>query len=171
MNPIISIIVLTYNNFEKIEDTFYSILNQNFNNYEIIVSDDGSRTFDEECIGKFSAMAEMKHISFTCRKSQVNQGTVKNINQALKLVRGDYVAFLCPGDFYADSNVLEDFVNRLRNNQSLIVTGKMNYVDCLYKEKAVIKPNKKQCGILMRKNKWEILGRIANGHFIPAPST
>lgn len=171
MKPIISVIVLTYNNFGKIEDTFYSIINQAGCNYEIIVSDDGSEILDEEKIKKFSYLAAKRQIPFYYRRNEQNQGTVKNINQALELVHGSYLAFLCPGDFYIDSGVLSDVVSRFEENSYLIVTSKMVFVDCLYDERPVIKPNEKQCELLRRGDKWEILGKIANGHFIPAPAT
>ena len=42
----VSVIVLTYNNFKNIEENLKSISDQDFDDYEVIISDDGSENFD-----------------------------------------------------------------------------------------------------------------------------
>ena len=41
-NPLVSVIVPTYNRSHSILQTIYSIINQSYKNYEIIVVNDGS---------------------------------------------------------------------------------------------------------------------------------
>ena len=39
---LVSVIILTYNQFDSVEKTIVNILNQSFDNFELIISDDNS---------------------------------------------------------------------------------------------------------------------------------
>ena len=51
--PLISVITLTYRNFDNIYDTINSVMSQNYGNFEYIISDDGSDNFPMQEISSF----------------------------------------------------------------------------------------------------------------------
>jgi len=50
--PIVTVKILTYNNFDYLEQTIESVFSQDYPNIELIVSDDGSLNYDLEYIEK-----------------------------------------------------------------------------------------------------------------------
>ena len=105
MEKKISIILLTYNSsLYKTFLTIESILRQNFDDFELIVSDDGSlqNNYDEiENFFKYMGVSTYKFVN-----NSVNQGTVKNFLSALKVAEGKYIRGMSPGDlFYTDKSL------------------------------------------------------------------
>jgi glycosyltransferase involved in cell wall biosynthesis len=105
------VIVVNYNHGSYIRAAIESILNQTFNNFEIIVVDDGSqdnsRTIIKEII-KQSA----KKIRFLCHEDNQNLGISKTYKLALSKAKGKYIAFLEADDQW-DKNYLQTKVEIL----------------------------------------------------------
>lgn len=99
MNIRFSIIVVCYNAGEKLADTVNSILEQTYQEYEIIVKDGGS-TDDS-----LSKLPEDKRIYVTSGK---DAGIYDAMNQAIGLAKGEYYLFLNCGDSFFHNKVLED---------------------------------------------------------------
>jgi glycosyltransferase involved in cell wall biosynthesis len=88
--PLVSVIIPTFNCGRYVEDAVVSVLNQTYRRYEIIVVDDGS-TDDTAC--RLKSYKDRVHVV-----TQENQGSSKARNVGLGLSRGDYVAFLDADD-------------------------------------------------------------------------
>lgn len=90
INPLVSIIVITYNQKELLKDCIDSIINQDYEDIEIIISDDCSTD------GSFKYNSEKykdnKRIKFT--KTKVNVDITGNCNNGLRYVKGKYVVFI-----------------------------------------------------------------------------
>lgn len=118
----VSVIVLTYNPIlSKLERTLKSVLHQNELNYEIIVSDDGSRQDYQNEIRDI--IKDAGFINYTYNKNQKNLGTVHNIISALSVVRGKYVYLLSPGDLLYDDNVLYELYEFAESKSAKICFG------------------------------------------------
>ena len=100
----ISVIVLTYRKFDNLENNLKSIMEQDFDNYEVILCDDGSPEFDEAKINDCGKGIE----NLTVIHSEKNLGTVKNYNKAVKAAQGTYIVPLSQDDVYCDRNALKD---------------------------------------------------------------
>ena len=110
-----SIILLTYNvDMDEVKLTLKSILEQKFTDYEIVVSDDGSKEnhFDE-IVGYFKKYNFDRYIMVP---HEENQGTVKNIISALEHCSGEYIRDFGPGDLFYDENSLGNLDRFLRKN-------------------------------------------------------
>jgi len=125
-----SLIILTYNSdYEKIILTIKSILEQDFPEYEIIISDDGSRIdFFEELRGFFTKKA---FNNYKMIKNKQNLGIVNNFLKALKQSKGKYIKGLAPADLLYNNDSLSKMYNYLAINNSKYAFGRMKsyYID------------------------------------------
>lgn len=86
--PVVSILVASYNSASFIEQTVNSCLNQQFDNYEIIISDDNSTDNTWSIIEKFNSPKLRKY-----RQVQ-NLGEYTNRNFLIKEALGDFIIFI-----------------------------------------------------------------------------
>jgi len=93
--PKVSICIPSYNCGAFIGKTIQSVLNQTYQDFEIIVVDDCSTDNSEEVIKSFKD----PRIRFS--KNEKNLGMVPNTNKALKLAKGEFVGILHSDDCYA----------------------------------------------------------------------
>lgn len=91
--PEVSIIIPAYNSAAFIGEALQSVLNQDFNDYEVIVVDDGSTDETAEVVAKFS-----DHRILYIYQS--NEGSASARNHGLRLARGDLIAFLDADDIW-----------------------------------------------------------------------
>ena len=108
-HPLITVYLANYNYAEYLERSINSVLKQTFNNYELLIIDDGSTDHSREIIKKF------ENISNVFVVFQRNSGLVKTNNVALKLSRGKYIMRL-DADDYLDSHALEIMASELENH-------------------------------------------------------
>lgn len=88
--PLVSVIIPTFNCGRYIEDAVESVLNQTCRPFEIIVVDDGSTDDTGLKLKKYNNRVRVV--------TQKNQGSSKARNVGLELSRGEYVAFLDADD-------------------------------------------------------------------------
>lgn len=90
---LVSIIMPTYNCGRFIEETIASIQNQTYENWEIEIVDDCSTDNTKEIVEILAAKDSRIH--YTCL--DVNSGAAVARTEAMKLARGEYMAF-CDSD-------------------------------------------------------------------------
>ncbi len=90
----ISVIIPAYNAEDFLEDTLTSVLAQTFDDFEVIVINDGSTDTTWDIIERYQGMYPEIIRAF----SQENQGQSATRNHALKYVKGDYIAFVDADD-------------------------------------------------------------------------
>ncbi len=117
----ISVVIPCYNNFGYIYETLESVLYQDYPSVEIVVTDDGSIAFPDFDIRSFiqERLGEKK---YTILHSEHNCGTVRNLNKALKHLKGDYILFLAADDALFDNHVLSRYIEYLDNEAEVFVT-------------------------------------------------
>ena len=106
LNPKISIIIPVYNKEKYIMRVLRSIQNQNFENIEIIFSDDSSKDNSIQLIEKYQK--EDGRIKLV--KHESNVGTLINRNDAAKKAKGEYLLFID-----CDDLLLDDILNTTFN--------------------------------------------------------
>ena len=79
-------IINTYNGEDVIEETIYSILNQSYHDFEIIVVDDCSQ---DHTVGKVRKISDPRIRVFINEK---NRGAAYSIQKGMVKARGDYIA-------------------------------------------------------------------------------
>lgn len=120
----ISIIIPAYNAGRYLAETLDSVLKQTFQNFEVIIIDDGSLD------NTYSIMEEYKNKSnkiFIFQ--QENQGQSATRNNAMKLVTGEYVMFLDADDILVD-DCLERLFTQIEKDQSdICICGYEKFYD------------------------------------------
>ena len=119
-----SIIVPVYNVEKYIRKCLESIYNQTYNNYEVIIVNDGSKDNSELIIDEYIK----KDNRFKCY-SKSNGGLSDARNYGLKYVTGDYILFV-DSDDYIDTNLLKELSNHTKYD---MIKFKTNIVDFNYK--------------------------------------
>ena len=102
----VSVIVPVFNSSQYIGATLDSIINQNFDGFEIIVVDDGSSDNSLEIINEKLNAADIPNTVF----HQENQGVSAARNKGIELSKGDYLVFV-DADDYITPNHLEQLYN------------------------------------------------------------
>ncbi|WP_241908319.1 glycosyltransferase family 2 protein [Vibrio breoganii] len=106
----ISIITATFNSAKEIEDTYQSICNQTFTDWEWLVTDDFSSDSTVEILKKI----EEKDSRVKVYSSHFNSGAAVARNNSISRAQGKYIAFLdsddiwVPDKLYFQYNYMED---------------------------------------------------------------
>lgn len=108
---LISIIIPSYNHSKYITSTINSVIDQTYENFELIIIDDGSTDGSQEII---PTIRDPRIEYF----SQKNLGAHKTINRGLQLAKGKYITILNSDDIYHPQR-LEKCVKFLENNQNI----------------------------------------------------
>lgn len=122
----ISVILVTYNcNWESLRITLLSILKQKKVSKQIIIADDGSEyTFDVK-IQKL--MEKYSFENYSILNASTNRGTVLNIANAMKYVKGKYTKTIAPGDFLFDETTLYYWTKFMATNDVAVSFGDAVY--------------------------------------------
>jgi len=121
--PLVSVVVSCYNHENYIKESLLSVLNQSYQNIELIVFDDGSVDNSADIIESLSK----EHGFFFQR--QENIGFTPTLNKAIKLCKGKYIAFLGSDDLFFEDKI-EKQVHFLEDRPDFAVCGgNMVFID------------------------------------------
>ena len=102
-NPLVSVILPTYNREERVLFAINSVLNQTYSNFELIIIDDGSNDKTSEVLQSLND----ERIKLILNNQ--NEGVSRSRNYGLNEAKGKYVAYL-DSDNEWDSNYLSAMV-------------------------------------------------------------
>ena len=118
----VSIITITFNSAETIEDTIQSVLSQDYPNIEYILVDGASKDGTLEIIERYRN-------SISTVISERDNGIYDAMNKGVALATGDVIGILNSDDFYADSTVISDIVKTMQRAASDACYADLVYVD------------------------------------------
>jgi glycosyltransferase involved in cell wall biosynthesis len=116
-NPLVSVIIPTYNNAALIEETINSVRAQTYQNLEIIVVDDGSTDKTAEVVTKLVKTDARVHYE---KIENSFSPTARNIG--FSLAQGEYVAVIDSDDLWP-ANKIEIQLEALKESPDAIVIG------------------------------------------------
>ena len=130
MPRIFSIIIPIHNKESHIENTLKSVLSQTFEDFEVIIVNDGSTDSSMDIVSAYKD----KRIQIINKK---NEGVSTARNLGIKKAKGDFIAFLDADDIWYP-NHLEDLKNLIERfpNCSLYCTA----YETSYYGKKIVKP-------------------------------
>ena len=119
---LVSIITPTYNCAKFIGATIESVLNQTYQNFEMIIVDDASKDNTEEVVKSFKDK-RIKYIRLS-----KNSGPAVARNRAMEEARGKYMAFLDSDDLWKREK-LEKQINFIKKNKYKIICSDYEQID------------------------------------------
>lgn len=116
----VSVIIPVYNSEKYISKCLDSVLNQTYQNVEIIVINDGSKDNSIKILKEYEK--KYKNIILIDKK---NEGVSKTRNLGIKTATGDYIMFIDNDDFI-DEDYIETY---MKNSDYDIVIGSYKRID------------------------------------------
>lgn len=121
--PLVSICIPSYNSSDFIKESIESVLNQSYENIEVIVTDDCSKDNTVEIV------KSIKDDRIRLYVNETNKGLTGNWNESVSYAKGKYIKLLC-----ADDNILESCIEReveaFENNSTVsIVISDSNIIN------------------------------------------
>jgi GT2 family glycosyltransferase len=168
--PLVSIIVLTYNKFSNINENLESIFSQDYENIELIISDDCSTNFPYERVKEKTRNRPPNVKNIIIRNNNENIGIVKNYNTAIKASSGKYIIPLSIDDIFYKNDVVSSIVQFFQKENLLIITGLRNVFTEDMTESLYILPCDEDIDILI-KSPLETYKRLCINNFISGSCT
>ena len=109
MEELVSIITPSYNTARFIGETIQSVINQTYQNWEMLIVDDCSKDNTKEIVESFKD----KRIKFF--SNEKNSGAAISRNTALRKAKGKWIAFLDSDDLWEPTK-LEEQIGFMKNN-------------------------------------------------------
>lgn len=120
--PKVSVIIPLYNHEHYVREAVCSVLGQTFEDFELIIINDGSTDKSEEVLRGISD----KRIKYLC---QDNRGAANTINRGVQLARGGFISILNSDDMY-DTRRLEECLRILEKDSSIsAVFSHLEFID------------------------------------------
>lgn len=122
----VSIVTVTFNCENVVEETIQSVVNQTYPNIEYILIDGGSEDETVTKIRKYEAQ-------IMYWESKPDKGIFDAMNKSLKYVTGDYVIFMNAGDRFVNNHIISDIFTERSYGANMIygdiyVQNEMGYL-------------------------------------------
>lgn len=115
--PLVSIVITSYNREAWIGKAIQSALNQDYANFEIIISDNASTDNSDEIIKAFS-----KDPRIVYSRNEHNIGLVGNFNKAFfEIATGDYILHVSSDDYLIDNNFVSLAVKTFLDYENVVL--------------------------------------------------
>jgi glycosyltransferase involved in cell wall biosynthesis len=115
-NPLVTLLLVSYNQEAYIREALDGINRQDYNNIELIISDDCSSDTTWDIINSYFFTKKFKKIK-KIRQAK-NNGLVSHLNKLRHLISGDLI-FFAAGDDISESSRVSDVVNYWRRKGSI----------------------------------------------------
>lgn len=126
--PLVSYCIITYNQEHCIREALYSAISQDYENMEIIVSDDNSKDNTYDVIQNF-----VKHydgrFNIILNRNPKNLFITGNLNKAIELSHGKYIIFSAGDDTKSGPNSVSQFVRYIGEMGVLSLTSNAYTID------------------------------------------
>lgn len=126
VNPLVSIVVVTYNSARTITDTLASILQQTYEkkNIEIIFADDCSADETKSIIAEWITEHESDFYAVKCHFAERNCGVTINCNNGWHRATGQWIKSIA-GDDMLHPECIEKNINFVLKNNVVVLFSKM----------------------------------------------
>jgi len=120
--PVVSVLMPTYNYAHYISEAIQSVLDQTYQDFELVIIDDRSSDNTDEVVKPFLADPRVRYY-----KNEKNLGLVGNFNKCLEYANGRYIKYLLADDKF-DKELLAKFVPVMDQNPGVSLVTSDNYV-------------------------------------------
>lgn len=170
---LVSIIIPTYKTNESLKKAVDSVLNQTYENIEVIVVDDNNpdteyRKFSENLMKQYSKNSKVKYI-----QHETNKNGAAARNSGFAVSNGKYIGFLDDDDYYLPNKIeaqVKSIANSsfdastcyfYRNGQEIKIQNKDNYVEDIML--GLVTPSTPS--LLIKRECYQLLGGFDESYF------
>lgn len=109
--PLVSVIIPNYNHAPYLKQRIDSVLEQTFQDFEVIILDDCSTDNSKEIIESYRSHPKVVLIEY----NTINSGsTFKQWKKGIDLAQGEYI-WIAESDDWAEKEFLKEMINEIRN--------------------------------------------------------
>lgn len=119
----VSVIVPNYNHAQFLKERIDSIINQTFQNFEIIILDDCSTDNSREIISQYQHHPQVSQIVFN---EQNSGSTFKQWEKGIALAQGEWI-WIAESDDWCEAVFLETLLNGLDKNPNTVISYCQSY--------------------------------------------
>lgn len=123
-NPKISVIIPVYNQERYIPQCLDTTLSQTMGDFEAICIDDGSTDGSGAVLDGYAQRDPRVKVVH-----RENKGVGPTRNEALRMAKGEFVAFMDPDDYYPDDKVFERLYSAAHSSGALVCGGGLSVYD------------------------------------------
>ena len=169
--PLVSVVILSYNNLMYIKDCIDSILEQNYPKIELIICDDASKDFNADYLKKYIESRKQEKIkSVFIHTMQENGGTSKNFNFALRHTNGKYVKYIAADDLLSNPESIFRLVDIAeKKNSKVVVARALNYDQYLERHEWTY-PSDVHWNLMTKADSNEFFGLMSEYSLISSPA-
>lgn len=103
--PLVSLIIISYNQEDYIDDCMKSLLELTYANLEILYLDDNSSDETFARARLYEAKLKERYVSTCFYENALNQGLINNLNGLIKQCHGKYIKFMAADDFLLPESI------------------------------------------------------------------
>jgi glycosyltransferase involved in cell wall biosynthesis len=117
MNITVSVIIPNYNHAAYLKQRIESVINQSYQNIEIIILDDCSTDDSKDIIEQYRGHEKVKQIIY----NEINSGsTFKQWKKGIELAKGEYI-WIAESDDIAKPNLLAELIEIIHTNPDIVI--------------------------------------------------
>ncbi len=124
---LVSVLIPCFDHENYIQGTIKSIIDQTYDNLELIIIDDGSKDKSFQKIQQMKALCE-KRFKRVIFKTKKNEGICTTENQLFALAKGEYV-YLIASDDLAKPNAIERLMSEAKKTNAVLTVGDNEIID------------------------------------------
>ena len=128
VNPLVSIVVITYNSAKYVLETLESTKAQTYQNIELIISDDGSQDQTVELCEKWLSYNKQRFVNSQIITVEKNTGIPANSNRGVRASKGEWIKLIAGDDALTERGISE-FINTKKSESHLFQTVCVIYKD------------------------------------------
>ena len=118
MKPKVSVIIPVYNSEKYIEKCINSVLEQDYQEFELILINDGSKDGSLKILERYKEKYKEKIVLV----NQENCGVSKTRNNAIQIANGEYIMFMDNDDFI-DKDYIKTYIEEIEKEDLDVVIG------------------------------------------------
>jgi len=121
-NPLVSIIVITYNSSKYVLETLESARAQTYQNIELIVSDDGSTDDTVQICRDWLKENSERFVQTQLLTVEKNTGIPANCNRGVKASKGEWIKLIAGDDILFPDAIENTLRCAIENNKKFVIS-------------------------------------------------
>lgn len=127
-SPLVSIVIPCYNHEKYVQNCIQSVIDQTYNNIELIIIDDGSKDNSFKKIQEMTSKCKKRFVRFEFRH-RTNKGLSSTLNESLEWCKGEYYAPIASDDILMPNKTQIQVDYLIKNADTSGVYGGVHFID------------------------------------------